>query len=54
VDDTYNYALGDLREFLLNKAVLQITGKASLAPSVKKTPLKLTSPVDIKLLADLL
>lgn len=48
VDDTYNYALGDLRESLLNKAVLQITGKASLAPSVKKTPLKLTSPVDVK------
>ena len=48
VDDTYNYAIGDLRESLLNKAVIQITGSASLAPSVKKSPLKLTSPVDVK------
>ena len=48
VSDTYNYALGDLRESLLNKAVIQITGSASLAPSVRKTPLKLASPVDLK------
>lgn len=48
VDDTYNYPIGDLRESLLNKAVIQITVSASLAPSVKKNPLKLTSPVDLK------
>ncbi|MBN2766904.1 MAG: hypothetical protein JXR27_11070 [Paludibacteraceae bacterium] len=48
VSDTYNYSLGDLRESLLNKAVREITGNPSFAPSTTRPRPELNKPIDAK------
>ena len=48
VDDSYNYALGDLREALLNKAMREITGNPSFAPSTILRQQKMGEAVEVK------